>query len=300
VTAKQAKLTWDWGDGTTQVFPAAGHHVDTRPTHVYRAPGTYKLRLIAELSGAEDVATAWIEVGPVRPAVAVFAPLADERWVTASEQAEIVAALSAALAAETSAVRHFAIGQGELLADWMESLLDDSVADVLVLLDFVPAATVAGGIPGSLLARWVERGNGLVWSGTTPLLTTLDDDGFASIGLSPAETFFGVSGSTLVLGTGQQAPTALGTSLLPSLASFRSQRALRYDQIRPPWSVARIFAEDADQDSDALELVHSLRRGFYAQFHCEEQNLPRRAVLTEYLRGKVTNAKLGASGAQRR
>jgi glucose/arabinose dehydrogenase len=300
VSVKQAKLTWDWGDGTLDVFENAAHHADTRPTHAYRQAGTYKLRLIAELDAQQDVATAYLEVGPPRPAVAIFAPISVERWIPRAEQQGIVSALQAALSDRTSEVRHFRLGEGELLAAWMETLLSDPIADVLVLLDFVPAETAPDGVEGSLLQRWVEGGNGIVWSGATPFQNTLDDRGIAELQVNAAEAFFRLPGTTLVTGGGLMTPTALAASVLPSLTSFRTQRAVRYDQLRSPWSVARIFAEDADQDSDALELVHSLRRGFYAQFHCEEQNLPRTAVLTEYLRGKVTNAKLGASGAQRR
>jgi hypothetical protein len=146
----------------------------------------------------------------------------------------------------------------------------------------------------------VEGGNGLVWSGTMPFQHTLDDNGIVALNVNAAEAFFGVPGSSLVLGSGQQNPTALAASVLPSLAIFATQRALRYDQLRAPWSVARIFAEDADRDSDAIELLHSARRGFYAQFLCDDRPLTRPAVLTEYLGTKLMHAKLGTPGAQRR
>jgi hypothetical protein len=114
----------------------------------------------------------------------------------------------------------------------------------------------------------------------TPLQTTLGDDGIPSTIVLAAETLFGSGGSTLVLGAGLQTPSALATSTLPSLTSYRSERALRYDELHLPWSVARIFAEDGDQDSDAIELVHAARRGFYAQFLCDlDTALPRTAVL---------------------
>src|SRR5262249_33248217 len=146
VSAKQATLTWDWGDGTTDVFPDARHHVDTTPTHVYRRPGTYKLQLIASLDAAADVKTALIHVAQPRPAVAIFAPIDAERWVPAAQQQEIVDALTAGLANRTSEVRAFQLGQGEDLAAWMESLATDSISDVLVLIDYVPAPLVEGGL----------------------------------------------------------------------------------------------------------------------------------------------------------
>lgn len=300
VSAAQARLTWDWGDGTTDVFAASAHQVETRPTHAYRLPGTYELRLIAELDGKQHIHSAKIQVDPARPAVAIFAPLAAERWVPRAQQEELTAALASALATRTSEVRAFALGQGAALATWMESLVSDPIADVLVLLDFVPAATIAGGIPDSLLQRWIAGGNGLVWSGTTPFQTALGDDGIPSLTVLAAESFFGVGGSTLVLGSGQQTPSALAASVLPSLTGYRSRRALRYDQLIAPWSVARIFAEDGDHDSDAIELVHGARGGFYTQLLCDNGPLPRTAVLVEYLSSKIGRTRSATPGAQRR
>jgi glucose/arabinose dehydrogenase/PKD repeat protein len=296
---KQASLTFDWGDGTADVFPDSADHADARPTHAYTRPGTYKLRLIAELDGRADEDLVTLEVGAARPALALFAPLEEARWVPRAQQEEIVAALEVGLAARTSEVRAFRLGQGAALAAWMESLAEDGLTDVLVLLDFVPAPLLAGGVRGSLLERWVLGGNGVVWSGTTPLQELLADDGTLAQTFLGADEFFEASAPFVVLGAGDQAPTALGASVLPSLGAFRSTRALRYDQLGPRWRVARVFAEDAHHQSDALELAHGAR-GFYAQFLCAElAGLPRAAVLLEYLQDRLGPVRFGTGAAPR-
>lgn len=297
VLVKQATLIWDWGDGSVDIVPDSAHHEDSHPTHAYLRPGAYKLRLIAELDGERDEVLVDIEVGPARPAVAIFAPLAVQRWVPRVQQEEIVASLQATLAARTSEVRAFGLGAGEELATWMESLLGDGLPDVLVLLDFVPAPLIAGGITGSLLQRWVEGGNGLVWTGTTPLHEILGDDGTFAQTFFGADEFFESSMPFTVLGTGNQVPTAVGVSVVPSLPSYRSTRAMKYDQIGPSWRVARIFGDDTHHQSDALELAHA-SRGFYAQFLCENlADLPRAAVLGEYLLDKIGKTRFGAAGS---
>jgi len=298
VLVKQATLTWDWGDGTASVFADARHQVDTRPTHVYRRPGTYNLRLVAQRDGATSVQSASIRVAPARPSVAVFLPLEQGRWVPSEQQDEIVAALTTTLSRRASEVRTFHAGQGAQLAAWMESLAADPLPDVVVLLDVLPSALVEGGLPGSLLERWVASGNGLVWSGATPFQTLLNDDGTEAQTVLTADAFFGASAPFIVLGDGLQQPTPQGRALVPSLAAFPSPRALRIAQLGPEWSVSRLFAVDTDGDSDALELVHHAAHGFYAQFLCSDaDDLPRAAVLAEYLNDKLIANRLGAPNA---
>lgn len=284
---KQPRLVFDWGDGSADVFDEALHQVDVRPSHAYATPGRYKLRLVAELEGESDVETALIEVGPPLPAVAVFAPLDAQRWVVRDEQEAIVAALQAGLALRTSEVRHFRLGEGEALREWMDSLVDDGIADVLVLLDFVPRPLAENGLLGSALERWVALGNGLVWTGLTPLQDVLADDGTPSQLLLGADEFFGATQPYIVLGTGQQTPTATGLARLPSLTPFRSERAFRLDRLGASWSVVRIFAQDPGGETDALELRHA-GGGFYAQFLCANRtDLPRAVVLSEYLKDRL-------------
>lgn len=304
VEDKQASLTWDWGDGTIDVVPEARHHVDSRPTHVYRRAGRFPLRLIAERLGAKDIAESEIVVASARPSVAIFAPLEQERWVARAEQQEIVAALTTGLAGRASEVRVFTFGGVKDLVPWMESLVADPLPDVLVLLDFVPDALVSGGWAGSLLDRWIAGKNGIVWSGTTPFLNTLGDDGQTALTVLAGEAFAGASGNGVVNGSGQQLLGPLAAAVVPSLTSYTAQRALRYDLLTSAWSVARIFAEDLDRDSDAIELVRGAG-GFYAQFLCSsEAGLPRAAVLSEYLRDKLGGmrgqAAPPAAGARRR
>jgi hypothetical protein len=295
VTSKQATLCWDWGDGTGDVIPEARHQVDSRPTHVYARPGIYKLALRAMLgSVTADVQSAEIRVTRPWPAVAIFAPLDAERWIPRAEQEAIVDDLRHTLAPHTSEVRAFHQGGGAALAAWMESLAADPIPDVVVLLDVLPAPLVARGMRASLLERWVEGGNGIVWSGQTPFQGLLHDDGSSAQTLLGADDFFGATAPFLVLGEGPQRPTLRGARSLPSLESFSAIRALRYDQLGPDWRVARLFAEDRDHDSDAFELEHRAGHGFYAQFLCTDAlPVPRSAVLAEYLARRVQEARLG-------
>jgi glucose/arabinose dehydrogenase len=304
VSAKQATLRVEWGDGAVESFPEARHHADVELAHAYARPGSYRLRLVAALDGVEDVRESVLEVGPARPAVAVFAPLEAERWIPRAEQEAIVAGLRAALGARASEVRAFELGAGAELARWMESLTDDGLTDVLVLLDFVPAALIAGGVNGSPLARWLAGGNGVVWSGATPLQEVLADDGSATQTVFAADELFGATAPLVVHGAGAQVPTELGARVLPSLPLFVSARALRAARLGPPWRVARVFAaeEGGELESDAIELTLGAR-GFYAQFLCvDAPDLPRAAVLSEYLTERFAGARHGVvpAGTRRR
>ncbi len=300
VLPRPTDLVWEWGDGTSDVFAAVLHQEDTRPTHVYRSAGEYRLRLVARLGGLEVVEHATIHVAHLRPAVAVYGPAGQERWIPAGQQDEIVAELASTLASSTSEVTEFAPGAGENLAAWMESLLADGVADIVVLLDFVPRPILPAELGGSLLERWIEAGNGLVWSGQTPLLELLGDDG--SIAQVPlvADELFDASSTYIVLGAGLQQPTALGMRVLPALPSYRSNRAMRFDRLGPDWHVSRLFATDQDQDSDALEIAHS-SGGFYAQFLCDnDPALPRPAVLAQYLASRLGKERARSGSASPR
>jgi glucose/arabinose dehydrogenase len=291
VTPKQARLVWDWGDGTQDVFEDAPHHADTSPTHVYQQPGRYKLRLRAELHRQSHEVEAELEVLPRRPSVAVFTALEDARFVARPQQEEIVATLRTALASRAAEVRAFELGQGADLAHWLESLSADGLPDFLVLLDFLPSAVVPEGFAGSPLERWILGGNALIWTGTTPFLTRLADDGTVELSVGVATAFFDAPSDNVVLGVGNQTPTELGLRVLPSFSAYRSERALRYDLLGPAWRASGVYATDADQDSDAIEVEHS-SGGTYAQFHCDNAAHPRAAVLGEYLLERLGSRRL--------
>jgi PKD repeat protein len=302
VSPRQARLVWDWGDGTRDEIPVAEHQVDSAPTHVYGSGGTFKLRLIAALDDLEDIELTTVHVAAPKPSVAVFAALEDEIWVPRAEQEAITAALRDALAGRAAEVRSFQLGQGESLVAWMESLVGDRTSDFLVLLDFAPQEIVGAGFAGSLLERWLESGNAVVWTGAPAFLNLLGDDGARSQIPLGADELFGATAPYLVQGSGLQTPTTLGLQVLPALVSFRSTRAMRYDQLGPEWHVARLFAEDPDADSDALEIAHG-SGGTYAQFFCDnEPGLPRADVLSQYLRDRLGRGKLAtpASAPARR
>jgi glucose/arabinose dehydrogenase len=290
------RLSWDWGDGTREDAGAARGPGDARGAHAYARPGRYELRLVAELASHRSVESAWVEVGPGRPSVAIYAPLAVESWVPRAEQEAILARLAADLDGLAGEVRAFQLGEAGLLSDWMASFREDDLADVLVLVDFVPAPLLAEGVSGSALERWVAEGNGIVWTGQTPFQVLLGDDGTGAQTAFAADELFAATAPFTVFGSGNQRLTALGERVLPALEAFRSARALRYDRIGGPWRVGRVFATDTDQDGDAIEIVHR-SGGFYAQFLCaDEPDLPRAAVLAEYLADRLQRSKV-AGGA---
>ncbi len=291
LSGREPTLTWDWGDGTTHVFPDVGHHEDTRPTHTYARAGSYPLKLTARIDDFEDVETAIVTVGSPRPAVALFAPMQLERWVQVVQQQAIFDALSAGLDHVAGEVTLFQIGDGELVTQWMENFLDDHVLDVLVLVDFAPASTFAGESDGSLLERWIEHGNGLVWTGQTPFAETLADDGTTlstGQGSLGADRILDAVLANCALGSGLQLPTPLGSRDLPALAPYHSQRALLYPQLGFEFLGTRLYADSAGHTgSDALEARH-LSGGFYAQFLCAlDSDLPRPEVLTQFLRSRL-------------
>jgi hypothetical protein len=281
---------WDWGDGQADVHPDLPHAQDVDGIHAYTRPGDYVVRLIAEFDGEGTLVESPVHVVPARPSVGVFAALSNGVWVPPTEQQEIVALLQTSLAERTAEVRAFSLGEGAAMAAWMESLLADEGdhTDVIVLLDYIPAALTEGGVPGSLLQRWVEGGNGVLWSGNTPLLLALRDDGIGLQTPTAADELLESDAPFVVFGVGTQRPTALGTRIVPSLTQYRSGRALRYDSVGPRWRSIRVYAEDQDHDSDAIELLHE-SGGFYAQFLCDQEDgLARPQVLSEFLLNRGT------------
>ncbi len=291
-------LTFDWGDGTRAVFPDALDGVELEATHVYASAAAYELRVEATLDGHSHAETLVLRVRDVRPDVAVFAPVSIERWVPWTDQLDVVARLRADLPPKDFDVQSFHFGQGPDFARWMEARVDNGVRDVVVLLDYVPAAVFAGEDEGSLAERWLEHGNGLVWSGQTAFQEILHPDGTVtqSGGLSVgADRVLDVATPAICRGSGAQIPQAGANAILPSLGTWFSHAALRYDQIGPAWSVGAVFAEDADRDADALVLEHEAG-GFYAQFHCSiEDELPHAAVLAEFLRRTLLGVRRPAT-----
>jgi glucose/arabinose dehydrogenase len=280
-------LEFDWGDGTSDVFPNTVHQMDAQATHVYARQGTYELKLRARAGTALCETETTVEVLPKRPAVAIFRPLIDQEWISWYVQEDIANALVATCQAAGAEVQVFGFDEQQELVQWMTPFLDDGVRDVLVLLDFAPALVYAGENDGSLAETWMERGNGIVWTGQTPFNEYLFEDGTSSIagaGANAADELLDAALASIANGTGLMDPGPRA-EVLPSFPNILAVRALRYDQLGPEWKVGALYVTDTDMDSDGIALEH-VSRGFYAQFLCKpDDSLPRSAVLSEFLKG---------------
>ncbi|TAH36425.1 MAG: PKD domain-containing protein [Planctomycetota bacterium] len=281
-------LTWDFGDGGTQTFEPVTHLQEVTASHRYEATGTYTVRLTATAGTFTDFEEVSVRVERPRPAVAVFAPLATERWISVAEQEVLANGLVAWLAQQGSEAALFQFQQQDQMARWMDGYLDDSTRDVVVLLDVCPAALYSGEDDGSLAERWIERRNGIVWTGQQPFFEYVRADG------TGASNGAGSTGVDEVLDAvlpllcpdliTDQAPLPLASLQLPSLAPFSSLCALRLDRIGSDWQAGRLYATDGAGSSDALALRHR-SGGFYAQFYCTPApGHPRLEVLQEFLR----------------
>jgi hypothetical protein len=276
-------LTFDWGDGTSDEFPLLAHQQSVQATHAYAATGAHVLRLIASVGGTSNETSTTIDVRLPSAAVAVFVPLLAERSVTWVEQQAIADRLELDLGTLGREVAVFAWDEQEELVAWMEGYLDDGVIDTLVLMDFAPALAFAGEAEGSLLERWIEARNGLVWTGAAPFAETMGTNGATTaIGSDAVDDLLDAS-SGVCQGAGPETLTPLASLLLPSLTATSATYAVRTDRIGSAWRVWRLYASGALQESDALLLQH-VSGGFYGQFYCVTgSNLPRGAVLAELL-----------------
>jgi hypothetical protein len=154
-----------------------------------------------------------------------------------------------------------------------------------LVLDCVPAKVYAGENEGSLAERWLEQGNSILWSGYTPFYEYVSESGTTSsvgAGFYGADEIFDSGFAFIEYGAGYQhlKPAA---ALLPSLAPYSATRALRYNQLHDNWKVDVLYAEDDDQDSDAIAIRHT-SGGNFAQFYCTASAVPRQQVLIQYLK----------------
>jgi glucose/arabinose dehydrogenase len=275
-----ATLTFDWDDGTSDVFTDAAHQVDQQATHTYAAPGTYTLRVVASDGARSSESTTTIQVGWADPAVAVFVPVLAEGNMTWLEQVGVATRLKARLGSDVSV---FQWDQQSELVGWMQASLADGVRDILVLMDFAPALVFAGEAEGSLAEQWLENGNGIVWTGAPPFAASMAEDRSTSVwgveavdGLLDAEP--GVCQAE-----GVERLTPLARRLLPYLTATHATNAVRLDRLGPEWSAVRVFAKGRGKESDAVELGHTAG-GLYAQFYCiPGSGLPRAQVLTDFV-----------------
>ncbi len=276
-------LVFEWGDGAVDVFPSAGHQVDVTASHAYSSTDTFTVTLRAAAGSVFSEASETATVLPKRHGLAVFAPLIAEKWIPWNKQEELANALVAFGQAAGLEAAFYDFDDQEELALWMTPYVDDGVKDVLVLLDYAPALVYAGENDGSLAEQWIENGNGIVWTGQGAFHAFVDELGSTTVVSSNGlDEVLDAAAPALSLGSGLQSlrPQA---AYLPSLSTYLSTRALRYDQLGSEWTVGIRYAEDQDHDSDAIVVEH-VSGGFYAQFHCKnDNNLPREEVLSQFL-----------------
>lgn len=281
-------LKWDWGDGTVEVFSGVGHHEDFFPEHAYQQSGDYVATLTVLQRDFTDSVSVPIHVREAKTAVAVFKPLMSDRFIPFSAQEAIAQELVSALLAKGLEARMFSYFEQEHLATWMSDYLDDGVRDVVVVLDTIPAALYQGEDDGSLAERWLESGNGIVWTGFEAFHEYIFPDGMVSSAGARNHGADEVLDSPSVLGlctdTGPQNVLPIGQAYLPSLFNYHAQRALRINELVQPWKVAKIFAINNGYGSDAVRVDHAAG-GFYAQFWSTNQlGVPRAQTILEFLK----------------
>jgi glucose/arabinose dehydrogenase len=280
-------LEWDWGDGNVQVFPAVAHQEDHELEHIYTQSGDFVLTLTARLGEFTDTVSVPIRVREARTAVAVFQPLVSERWIPFSAQQSIAQELVSALLPQGTEARAFTYQEQDLLAEWMEGYLDDGIRDVLVVLDTIPAALYQGEDDGSLAERWLESGNGIVWTGYEAFHEYIFPDGLVSsagaLQHGAGEVLDSPTGVGLCTSSGNQIILPAGQAQIPSLFPYFAQRAVRIDAVALPWYPKHIYANNGLIGSDALRLEHP-SKGFYAQFwSTNELGLPRAQSILQML-----------------
>jgi len=290
-----ADLTFDWGDGSRDAFRAS-HLVDCVPSHLYSAPGTYSLRFSASDGTDTETVIQPITVRPLWPEVAFFAPLVASHWIPVADQYTIASDLVAAMNAAGLAGRMFSSGDQAELEAWMTDYLHDSPRDWLVCLDVGASVAYAGQNGGSLAERWINSGNGVVWTGFNPFsqyLTTAGEEKNQGAGAFALDELLDALTPQLVAGSGHMG-LAADAGDIPSLQPFDSVTALMTGRLNASWTVQKLYASTGTTPvvSDAL-LLKNTKGGEYAQFYCvDDATLPREAVLKEFLISHVY-AKLG-------
>lgn len=262
-------LSFDWGDGSVDVFPDAVDQVDHVVNHLYAATGTYLLQVLATQDQSVTVQSLSISVRAPEPALGVFVPLYVERFVEAAEQQAIADAVDGAFAPLGVEVQRFDFDDQDELVQWMSEYMADGVVDVLLLMDFAPASIYAGQDEGSLAEQWLENGNAILWTGKSPFSEYVFEDLTTNSGGASFLALDEVLDTAKTLtsnGSGDQILSSSAKREAPNLVAINSTKALRYDQLGGAWSVRTIYAEDADKDADTI-LVEHVSGGIYGQFY---------------------------------
>ncbi len=282
-----ADLIFDWGDGTGAIFHPA-HLEQRRPTHRYSAPGIYTLRLFASDGTTRNVVSQTIQVRPLHPGVAIFAPLITQHLIPIADQWQIESDVANALRAEGFEAEIFGYGNQPALSTWLGNYLNDGIRDYLVCLDAGPSVVYSGQDDGSLAESWLDAGNGLLWTGFDPLRQYISPDGTDSdVGSGPyaADEVLDSAFPQVCVGnaTLQLEPPA---SNLPALLPFTTSRGVIVQKLGSGWTADTVYA-DAGSGSTYITDAAVFRNaagGEYAQFHCiSGSNIPRAPVIRDFL-----------------
>jgi glucose/arabinose dehydrogenase len=285
-----AWLTFDWGDGSTDVFHVS--HMDDRfPRHTYAGPGNYMLRLTASNGVVANTVTQPIYVRPLAPAVAIFAPLVSQHLIRIDDQWAIATQLANDIHAAGFEAEIYGGGDQDALQQWMLAYRDDPVRDYLVCLDAGPSVAYSGQDDGSLTEQWLDAGNGVLWTGYNPFaryIRTDDVDDNQGAGQYAADEVLDAAIPQICSGSARMrfGPDA---GDLPSLTEFNATRAVLTANLNPSWSIAKVYASDLKNPpmSDAL-VVRNTAGGEYAQFYCIKDNTaPREAVINEFFKSHL-------------
>jgi len=283
-------LEFDWGDGARDTFRAS-HLVDCTPIHTYAAPGTYALRFTTRNSTDSITVTQPVVVRPLVPEVAIFAPLVVAHFVPIADQWTIATGLVDALHGAGFEGKIFGADDQVALRQWMTANMRDSPRDWLICLDVGASSVHAGKDDGSLAERWLEAGNGMVWTGFNPFSQYLTTDGIEKsrgAGAWALDELLDAATPRLVEGSGHMSLRPDGAEL-PSLQPFDSSLALMTARLNSDWTIARLYASNGATPavSDAL-VLRSRNGGEYAQFYCvDDATLPREGVLRDFLASHV-------------
>lgn len=287
-----AELLFDWGDGTRALYHPS-HLQERRPDHLYAAPGLYTLRVTADDGVERETVEQALQIRPLHPSVAIFAPVSSKRWIATDEQWTIATSLATQLRALGYEAEIFVPSSQQALLNWMENYRNDALRDYLVLLDMAPALVYSGQDDGSPAEDWIEAGNGILWTGYSPFAWWIAEDGSisdAGASFTAADEVLDAATAGLCTGAGSMLllPPAID---LPDLAPYTATYGVIPSRLGTGWSEQVTYADDGTSGSlratDAV-LLRNAAGGEYAQFLVSNANLPKRVdVLFDFLRTQL-------------
>ncbi|MFX0212059.1 MAG: hypothetical protein ACFFDT_39165, partial [Candidatus Hodarchaeota archaeon] len=222
-------------------------------------------------------------------------------WLNPSTQANIAATIINNVPAKNITCYNY--NEQNQLINWMESKLDDKFPDVLILMDYVPYDIWKGEREDSLIECWLEKGNGLIFTGYRPFRSALYSTGGSTSYGDEMQFIFDSTGDRRDRFGDEYYDQYLaldGWRYLPSMGSslgqylYYSYGVTHYKAINPlndPWKWAARFSKYANgrvSRYDNYVLEHN-SGGSFAQFYTDSTNThPRGEVISEYLNNWYT------------